>query len=106
MQGIVTVFGGSGFIGKNVGRALARRGLRIRVAIRRPNVAYDMRLMGEVGQIEIVQANLRVASSVERALAGAQACFNLVGVLYESGRQSFAALHAAGAETVAQACAA
>jgi NADH dehydrogenase len=65
-----------------------------------------MRLMGEVGQIEIVQANLRVASSVERALDEAQACVNLVGVLYESGRQSFAALHAAGAETVAKACAA
>jgi uncharacterized protein YbjT (DUF2867 family) len=106
MQGLVTVFGGSGFVGKQVVRALAKRGMRVRVAVRRPNVAYDMRLMGEVGQIEIVQANLRDEPSVQRALVEAEACVNLVGVLFESGRQKFATLHAAGAETVARACAA
>lgn len=106
MQGLVTVFGGSGFIGRQVVRALAKRGLRVRVACRRPNLAYGMRLMGDVGQIEIVQANIRVPSSVDRALEGAEGCINLVGVLYESGRQRFQSLHAMGAETVARACAA
>lgn len=106
MQGLVTVFGGSGFVGRQVVRALAKRGLRIRVACRRPNVAEEMRLMGDVGQIQIVQANIRVPSSVDRALEGAEACINLVGVLYESGRQRFQTLHAMGAETIAKACAA
>ncbi len=103
MQGLVTVFGGSGFIGRHVVRALARRGLRIRVACRRTNLAYNVRLLGDVGQIEVVQANLRVPSSVERALVGAEACINLVGVLYESGRQRFQSLHAQGAQAVAAA---
>jgi uncharacterized protein YbjT (DUF2867 family) len=105
MQGLVTVFGGSGFVGKQVVRALAKRGLRVRVAVRRPNVAYEMPLMGDVGQVELVQANLRNQASVERALDGAEASVNLVGVLYEAGNQGFAALHAEGAETVARACA-
>lgn len=106
MQGLVTVFGGSGFVGRQVVRALAKRGLRVRVACRRPNIAQDMRLMGDVGQIQVVQANLRVLSSVERALEGAHGCVNLVGVLYESGRQRFQTLHSMGAETVAKTCAA
>jgi NADH dehydrogenase len=103
MQGLVTVFGGSGFIGRQVVRALAKRGLRVRVACRRTNLAYRARLLGEVGQIEIAQANLRVPSSVERALDGAEACVNLVGVLYEAGRQRFQSLHAQGASVVAAA---
>ncbi len=106
MQGLVTVFGGSGFIGRQTVRALAKRGLRIRVACRRPNLAYRLRMLGDVGQIEIVQANIRVPSSVDRALDGAEACVNLVGVLYESARQRFQSLHALGAESVAKACAA
>ena len=106
MQGLVTVFGGSGFIGRQTVRALAKRGLRIRVACRRPHLAYRMRMMGDVGQVEVVQANLRVPSSVDRALQGAEACVNLVGVLYEQGRQRFQSLHAMGAETVARAAAA
>jgi NADH dehydrogenase len=105
MQGLVTVFGGSGFIGRQVVRALARRGLRVRVACRRPSLAYRLPLMGDVGQIEIVQANIRVPSSVGRALDGAEACVNLVGVLYEAGRQRFQSLHAQGAGTIAQAAA-
>jgi NADH dehydrogenase len=103
MQGLVTVFGGSGFIGSQVVRALAKRGYRVRIAVRRPNVSYRMRVLGEVGQIELVQANLKNAASIGRALDGAEACVNLVGVLYEQGRQRFQTLHARGAEDVAAA---
>jgi NADH dehydrogenase len=102
MQGLVTVFGGSGFVGIQVVRALARKGLRIRVAVRRPGRAYRMRMLGDVGQIEVVQANVRAPQSVARALAGAEACVNLVGVLYESGRQGFQAVHAMGARNIAE----
>jgi uncharacterized protein YbjT (DUF2867 family) len=103
MHGLVTVFGGSGFIGSQVVRALAKRGYRVRIAVRRPNVSYRMRVLGEVGQIELVQANLKNAASIGRALDGAEACVNLVGVLYEQGRQRFQTLHAKGAEDVAAA---
>jgi len=105
MQGLVTVFGGSGFIGAQVVRALAKRGYRVRIAVRRPNVSYRMRVLGEVGQIELVQANLRNGPSIARALDGAEACINLVGVLHEQGRQRFQTLHAKGAEDVAKAAA-
>ncbi len=105
MQGLVTVFGGSGFIGRQVVRALARQGFRIRVACRRTNLAYRLPQLGDVGQIEIAQANLRVPSSVERALDGAEACVNLVGVLQESGRQRFHSLHAQGSRMVAESAA-
>ena len=101
MQNLVTVFGGSGFVGSQVVRALARQGLRVRVAVRQPHLAHTMRLMGDVGQIEVVQANVRVADSVRRALQGAVACVNLVGVLYETGRQKFDAVHVDGARNVA-----
>lgn len=101
MQGLVTVFGGSGFVGAQVVRALAKRGLRVRIAVRRPGVAYRARTLGDVGQIELVQANLRNPASIGRALDGAEACINLVGVLYEAGRQRFQTLHAKGAEEVA-----
>jgi uncharacterized protein YbjT (DUF2867 family) len=104
MQGLVTVFGGSGFVGAQVVRALAKRGLRVRIAVRRPGVAYRVRTLGDVGQIEVVQANLRNPASIGRALDGAEACINLVGVLYEQGRQRFQTLHAKGAEEVASAC--
>ena len=106
MQGLVTVFGGSGFIGAQVVRALAKRGLRVRIAVRRPNVCYRVRTLGDVGQIELVQANLRNPASIGRALDGAEACINLVGILYESGRQGFQTLHARGSEEVAKAAAA
>jgi NADH dehydrogenase len=106
MQGLVTVFGGSGFIGIQVTRALARQGYRVRVAVRRPALGYKLPLMGDVGQIEVVQANVRNPESIGRALDGAEACINLVGVLYETGRQGFAGLHAKGAEDIAAACAA
>lgn len=106
MADLVTVFGGSGFIGSQVVRALARQGFRVRVAVRQPHLAIDQRLSGDVGQIEIVQANVRNAPSVARAVAGADAVVNLVGVLYEHGRQKFQTLHAMGAKTVAEAAAA
>jgi NADH dehydrogenase len=105
MQGLVTVFGGSGFVGTQVVRALAKRGLRVRAAVRRPWRGYGLRMLGDVGQIDVAQANLRVPSSVERALEGAEACVNLVGVIAERGRQRFASVHAMGAQTVAEAAA-
>lgn len=103
MHGLVTIFGGSGFIGAQVVRALAKKGYRIRVAVRQPGRGYRLRMLGDVGQVEVVQANLRNPDSVKRALVGAQACINLVGVLRESGRQGFMSLHDMGAKTVAQA---
>lgn len=106
MQGLVTVFGGSGFVGRYVVRALARSGWRVRVAVRRPNLAPELRVIGDVGQIELVQANVRVRETVERALDGAQACVNLVGCLYEAGPQKFEALHTEAARTIAEVCAA
>lgn len=102
MQGLVTVFGGSGFVGGQVVRALAKAGYRVRVAVRQPNLAYRMRMLGDVGQIEVVQANVRVPASVARALDGAEACVNLVGVLWESGRQKFQSVHAMGTRHVAE----
>jgi NADH dehydrogenase len=106
MQGLVTVFGGSGFLGRYAVRALAKDGWRIRVAMRRPHLAPELRVMGDVGQIELVQANVRHPDSVARALEGAEAAINLVGLLYEAGRQNFAALHVAAARSVAEAAAA
>lgn len=105
MQGLVTVFGGSGFVGGQVVRALAKAGHRVRVAVRQPNLAYRMRMLGDVGQIEVVQANVRNPASIARALEGAEACVNLVGVLWESGRQKFQSIHVMAAQNVAQAAA-
>jgi NADH dehydrogenase len=102
---IITVFGGSGFIGRSVVRALAKAGYRVRVATRRPHLALDVKVAGVVGQVQLVQANLRNKDSVARAVDGAHGVINLVGVLYNSGRQTFARLHAAGARNVAEACA-
>ena len=103
MQNLVTVFGGSGFIGAQAVRQLAKAGWRIRVAVRNPAAAYAMRLHGDVGQIDIVQANIRNEPSVRRALADATAAVNLVAVMNESGRQGFQALHVMGARNVAAA---
>jgi NADH dehydrogenase len=103
MQNLVTVFGGSGFIGTQAVRQLAKAGWRIRVAVRQPNLAYAMRLNGDVGQIDVVQANIRNEASVRRALEGATASVNLVATLYEHGRQGFQSLHVMGARNVAAA---
>lgn len=106
MRGLVTVFGGTGFVGRQVVRSLAKQGFRVRVAARNVGRGYRLRMLGDVGQIEVVQANLRNPASVGRALDGAEACVNLVGILYESGRQGFQGLHYMGAKTVAEAAAA
>jgi NADH dehydrogenase len=103
MQGLVTIFGGSGFLGAQAVRALAKRGLRLRVAVRNPGRAYRLRMLGDVGQIQVVQANVRNPASVARALQGAEACVNLVGLLYETGRQKFQSVHAMGARNIAEA---
>jgi len=102
-QKLVTIFGGSGFVGRHVVKALAARGYRIRVACRRPDLAGFLLPIGTVGQIQPVQAHLRYPQSVERALEGSHAVINLVGILYASGRQSFDAVQARGARVVAEA---
>lgn len=103
---LVTVFGGSGFVGRHVVRALARRGYRIRAAVRRPDLAGHLQPLGVVGQIHAVQANVRYPESVAAALRDAEIAINLVGILAESRRQGFAAVQAEGAAHIAQAAAA
>jgi uncharacterized protein YbjT (DUF2867 family) len=103
---LVTVFGGSGFLGRHVVRALAREGYRIRPAVRRPDLAVHVQPMGRVGQIHPVQANLRYPASVQAAVQGADVVINLVGILFERGKQRFEAVQAEGAANVAQAAAA
>jgi uncharacterized protein YbjT (DUF2867 family) len=105
MRGLVTIFGGSGFVGGQIVRALAKQGWRIRVAVRKPWRAYRLRMLGDVGQIEIVQANVRVPETVERALQGAEAAVYAAGVLYQSGPQTFQSVQAEGPRTVAEAAA-
>jgi NADH dehydrogenase len=100
---LVTVFGGSGFLGRYVVRALARAGQRIRVGVRYPNLANYLPPMGNVGQIQIVRTNVIDPDQVALALRGAKAAVNLVGILYESGRQRFQGLHAQAAGTIADA---
>ena len=103
---LVTVFGGSGFLGRSVVRALAKRDYRIRVAVRRPELSGHLQPQGRVGQIHSVQANLRYPASVEAAMRDSHVAINLVGILTESGAQRFDAVQAAGAEAVAKAAAA
>ena len=103
---LVTVFGGSGFLGRHVVRALAKRGYRIRVAVRRPDLALFLQPLGKVGQIVAVQANLRYPDSVRRAVEQADIVINLVGILQESGSQRFSSLQTEGAGEIARAAAA
>jgi NADH dehydrogenase len=100
---LVTVFGGSGFLGRSVVRALAKRDYRIRVAVRRPELAGHLQPLGKVGQIHAVQANLRYPASVEAAMRGSHVAINLVGILAEGGAQTFDAVQGAGAGAVAAA---
>jgi uncharacterized protein YbjT (DUF2867 family) len=106
LETLVTVFGGSGFLGRAVVRALCKRDYRIRVAVRRPELAGHLQPLGRVGQIHAVQANLRYPASVEAAMRGADIAINLVGILAPSGAQTFDAVQAEGANTVAKAAAA
>lgn len=101
-KGLVTIFGGSGFIGRYAARELVKKGWRVRVACRRVNLAGDVRLAGAPGWVDIVQANIRDRASIERALEGADAVVNLVGVLIEKGRQTFESTQAEGAALLAQ----
>jgi NADH dehydrogenase len=100
---LVTVFGGSGFVGRYAVRALAADGWRVRAAVRRPDLAGYLQPMGAVGQVHGVQANLRYPDSVRRAVEGAEAVVNLVGILAKSGAQTFQAVHVAGARAAAKA---
>lgn len=100
---LVTVFGGSGFLGRHIVGLLGREGWQVRVAVRRPDHALFLKPAGSwAGQITPVAANIRDQASVERALAGADAAINLVAILHESARQRFTALQADGAGRVAE----
>lgn len=102
---LVTVFGGSGFVGTQIVRELANKGYRVRVAVRRPDLAGHLQPLGNVGQIHAVQANLRYSESVQRAAEGSWGVINCVGVLCEKGKQRFDAVHAEGAGAIASAAA-
>jgi NADH dehydrogenase len=100
---LVTVFGGSGFLGRHVVRALVKRDYRVRVAVRRPELAGHLQPLGKVGQIHAVQANLRYPASVTAAMRDASIVVNLCGILTEGGRQTFDAVQAQGAGGIARA---
>jgi uncharacterized protein YbjT (DUF2867 family) len=99
---IVTIFGGSGFIGRQIAQGMARAGWRVRVAVRRPHEANFVRPYGVVGQVEPIQANIRDEASTRAAIAGAAAVVNCVGIMDEAGRQTFEAVVAEGAGRVAR----
>jgi len=100
---LVTIFGGSGFVGTQIVQLLARAGYRVRVAVRRPDLAGHVKPLGAVGQVMPIQANVRNLESVQRAVKGAGAVINLVGIGYESGRQRFRAVQTMGARNIAEA---
>lgn len=100
---LVTIFGGAGFIGTQVVQLLATKGYRVRVAVRRPDLAGHVKPLGAVGQVMPIQANVRNADSVARAIRGAGIVINLVGIGFERGRQRFRAVHTLGAKNIADA---
>ena len=102
--GLVTVFGGSGFVGTQAVRALARKGWRIRVAVRTPASAVDLKVMGDVGQIQPVRCDITNPEDVAKALRGADAAVNLVGILFETPGRGFDKAHVEGSRNIAQAC--
>ncbi|PWJ17507.1 complex I NDUFA9 subunit family protein [Jannaschia seohaensis] len=102
MQQLVTIFGGSGFVGRYIAQRMAKAGWRVRVAVRRPNEAHFVRMYGAVGQVEPVFANIRDDRSVEAALMGADAVVNCVGILAEAGKNRFDAVQTEGAERIAR----
>jgi NADH dehydrogenase len=100
---LVTVFGGSGFLGRHIVRVLAKRGFRVRVAVRRPDLAFHLQPLGNVGQISLVQANLRYRASVDAAVKGSDYVINCVGLMHQVGRNTFDAVQEFGARAVAEA---
>ena len=100
---LVTVFGGSGFVGTQLVQVLARAGYRIRVAVRRPDLAGHVKPLGSVGQVVPIQANLRDRDSVAAAVRGAEFVVNLAAIGIEKGKQRFGAVNATGARHVAEA---
>lgn len=100
---LVTIFGGAGFVGTQIVQLLARKGHRIRVAMRRPDTALHLKALGSVGQIQPIQANIRNAQSIARAVKGADIVINLVGVGFSRGKQTFDAVNNVGASAVAAA---
>jgi NADH dehydrogenase len=99
---LVTIFGGSGFVGRYIARRMAREGWRVRVAVRRPNEAHFVRPYGVVGQVEPVLANIRDDDSVRAAIHGADAVVNCVGILAERGKNTFGLVQHHGAARVAR----
>ena len=106
MSKLVTIFGGSGFVGRYIARRMAKEGWRVRVACRRPNEALFVRSYGAVGQVEPVFCNIRDDASVKAALIGAQAAVNCVGTFDRGGANNFDAVQAAGAGRIARLAAA
>lgn len=106
MTKLVTIYGGSGFVGRYIVRRMAAEGWRVRVAVRHPNEAIFVRPYGVVGQVEPVFCNVRDDASVSAAMIGADAVVNCIGLLAESGKNSFEALHADGAGRIARLAAA
>lgn len=102
MSKLVTIYGGSGFVGRQVVYMLAREGWRIRVAVRRTNEALYVRSYGEVGQVELVPCNIRDDASVRRAMLGADAVVNCVGINVREGKNTFDAIHVEAAARVAK----
>lgn len=102
MSKLVTIYGGSGFVGRYIARRMAKAGWRVRVAVRRPNEAIFVKPYGVVGQVEPVLCNIRDDASVRAVMAGADAVVNCVGILAESGKNQFDAVQAEGAARVAR----
>ena len=99
---IITIFGGSGFVGRYIARRMAKRGWRVRVAVRRPNEAHFVRPYGDVGQVEPIQANIRDEASTKAAIMGADVVVNCVGILFEDSRQKFDLVQTEGAGRIAR----
>src|ERR1700749_3613680 len=103
LASVVTVFGGSGFLGRHTVQALARAGYRIRVAVRHPNLAPYLPPMGTVGQIQLVKCNVLDEDAVARLVQGSDAVVNLVGILYPAGGQGFEDVHVTAPAIIAKA---
>ncbi|WP_298841204.1 complex I NDUFA9 subunit family protein [uncultured Roseobacter sp.] len=106
MSKLVTIYGGSGFVGRYIARRMAKAGWRVRVAVRRPNEAIFVKPYGVVGQVEPVLCNIRDDASVAQVMQGADAVVNCVGILAEAGRNGFDAVQSEGAERIARTAAA